>query len=473
MRIGLVSGDGLPVSGLLTVFRNVLNLGVGMGIVDPYVPADLGFSWRPDKPSFFPDGQGEIHAPSWMQVAPHYIRADSRELALALTRLRNGIAEFESASPGDKAALKTSFATLQSMYYKQFTRWLDEIAVDWIFAVNMTLPDAAPATAALHEAAGRYFSAKESGGVVFWDHDLFGSCAVPNSDTGGRLYPPTPNELTPLPRARNQNRWIVVSRALEYEGSRYPTDLSPIAVPNVVPRSGQGALQARHLEFLAENDLQPSRPVLLSPVRVSRVKGVDLSIRVLAEMLRLAEVHAARRPYLLIFGSLDEEPSYAQEVMRVAYELNVAGDVVFLNGVPLTSERDSGGHWRLDECDLLQIAAWTRGGIIFTPGFPDIESVGLGPALSALAGIPFLVTRYDAFESVYGPSITYTGLEPTNSGIAAAAREFMSILHRFRNGEFTLLESLRRNETIVGKRFPDDGWRQQWRQLSRVTSGLR
>lgn len=197
MRIGLVSGDGLPVSGLLTVFRNVLNLGVGMGIVDPYVPADLGFSWRPDKPSFFPDGQGEIHAPSWMQVAPHYIRADSRELALALTRLRNGIAEFESASPGDKAALKTSFATLQSMYYKQFTRWLDEIAVDWIFAVNMTLPDAAPATAALHEAAGRYFSAKESGGVVFWDHDLFGSCAVPNSDTGGRLYPPTPNELLP------------------------------------------------------------------------------------------------------------------------------------------------------------------------------------------------------------------------------------------------------------------------------------
>ena len=49
VKIGLISGDGLPISGLLTVFRNVFYLGRSMGLFDDEVVADLGYSWRADK----------------------------------------------------------------------------------------------------------------------------------------------------------------------------------------------------------------------------------------------------------------------------------------------------------------------------------------------------------------------------------------------------------------------------------------
>ena len=56
MKLAVMCCDGLPVSGLLTVFRNVVRLGMSDGLIEPRVPADLGFSWRPDKWEFFPRG---------------------------------------------------------------------------------------------------------------------------------------------------------------------------------------------------------------------------------------------------------------------------------------------------------------------------------------------------------------------------------------------------------------------------------
>jgi len=44
MRWAVLSCDGLPVSGLLTVLRNILELGFREGLIEPPVAADLGFS---------------------------------------------------------------------------------------------------------------------------------------------------------------------------------------------------------------------------------------------------------------------------------------------------------------------------------------------------------------------------------------------------------------------------------------------
>jgi hypothetical protein len=59
MRIALVCGDGLPVSGLLTVFRNVVGIAVEAGLLDTRITADLGYSWHPGKAAFFPRGPAD------------------------------------------------------------------------------------------------------------------------------------------------------------------------------------------------------------------------------------------------------------------------------------------------------------------------------------------------------------------------------------------------------------------------------
>lgn len=54
MKWAVISGDGLPTSGLLTIFRNVVEIAMKKNTIVNEIPADLGFSWRPDKKYFFP-----------------------------------------------------------------------------------------------------------------------------------------------------------------------------------------------------------------------------------------------------------------------------------------------------------------------------------------------------------------------------------------------------------------------------------
>ncbi len=54
--------------------------------------------------------------------------------------------------------------------------------------------------------------------------------------------------------------------------------------------------------------------------------------------------------------------------------------------------------------------------MLFTPSQPDIDTVGLGPALSAVAGVPCAVTAFDCFAEVYGESFARIDVEPTRAG---------------------------------------------------------
>ena len=110
----------------------------------------------------------------------------------------------------------------------------------------------------------------------------------------------------------------------------------------------------------------------------------------------------APAPYLLIFGSLDEDPEYADELVALRNELDTEEHVRFLDGVPLETLREDNGDWQLDEIDLLRLARATNGGVVFTPSVSDFETVGLGPGLAAAAEIPAVSTRYNAFDEVYG-----------------------------------------------------------------------
>jgi glycosyltransferase involved in cell wall biosynthesis len=470
MRVGLVCGDGVPASGLLTIFRNVVGLGVEMDLLDVPVPAELGYSWRPDKPAFFPHGPAEREPSALLgtaRTAPPDL-GDPGAAAAEWTAIRTSVAAADELDPAGRERLHRRIDRLAARYREYFLTWLRETRVDWTVAVNMTLSDAVPVTKALHAAARDRHRETRSGGVLFWDHDLFASCAV--HDEGVRMYPDRPNEFTPLPEVGPGVRWAVVSDALAHETAAYPVRGLPRVVPNLLPRVPTEPLEPRHERFLADQDLDPGRPVLLNPVRVFRVKGVELSLELLAAARAAGADRGLPAPYLLVFGSLAEDPGYSEEVLRTARRLDLLPDVRFLDGVPLCSVRDPAGSWRLDEIDLLRIAAATGGGVVFTPNTGDVETVGLGPALAAVAGLPCASTAYAAFTPVYGEEFSFVPVDPGAEGMARSGAELVEAMRANRSGAPGMAAALRRNRQIVDRRFPVEPWARLLTELAANTA---
>ena len=459
MRIGVISGDGVPVSGLLTIFRNVVDLGRDLGLVDDEpVPAELGYSWRPDKPGYFPAGPPDPEGPEFLvhlSVSPPEPE-DTAGAAAEWTAIRMAVADGEVS-----ASLTERIDRLSDSYQAYFRDWLQAAQVDWVCAVNMTLSDAVPVTAALHRAAAEHYGRRGHGGILFWDHDLFGSCAV-HDDAGLRMYPKQPNELTPVPLDQPFHRWAVVSQSLAEECRHYPTTARPQVVPNILPRVPTGDLEERHHEFLRQQGISDDQPLLLNPVRVFRVKGVEIALDVLAG----ARDADDRHPVMLVFGGLSEDPVYAQEIATKARALELEPNLRFLEGVPLRSYRDPAGRWHLDEIDLLRLAAARSGAVVFTPNLKDVETVGLGPALAAVAGIPCVSTDYDAFTPAYGEDfwVVPAGTSPFDA--QQAGRELMAAVSAGPGRPSRFADDLSRNQRIVARRFPDQPWSDLLRQLS-------
>ncbi len=463
MKLALVSGDGLPVSGLLTIFRNVIDAELGSGQLELPVAADLGYSWRPDKEHFFPAGRPDSGYPEWMAVSDVVpVDLDAADLMRRLTDIRAGVARADSLDEAERERLRHAVEELAVPYEEYFSRWFEENDIDWVCAVNMTLSDAVPVTVGLHRAAAKRWSDGRAGGVLFWDHDLFGSCAI--FEDGVRVYPEAPNGFTLLPGSHPCHRWAVVSPALAKEAGGYPTRLTPVILPNVLPTVDGEGLQDRHTEFLAQRGLDPARPPLLVTVRMFRVKGVEISVALLAEVKRLCQSRGTPVPYLLVFGSMDEDPPYAREVVALARELDVMDDIVFLDGVPLASHPGPDGRWRLDEVDLLRLCRAGSGAVLFTPNTPDVESVGLGPALAAVAGVPCAVTPYTCFEDFYGPRSSCVIVR--GPGMADAARELLELMDRTADGDPRVRRGLDQDRDHVLGSFDPQPWRAQFRAMT-------
>ena len=274
------------------------------------------------------------------------------------------------------------------------------------------------------------------------------------------MYPPAPNALTPLPAAQPWQRWVVATDGLAAEASGYPGAPQPQVLPIVLPQLQPGPLAERHEKFLAEQGIGAGRPVLLAPVRVWRPKGADIAVALLAEARARARRADEPDPCLLIFGSRAEDREFAVELAGQARRLGVWPDVRFLDGVPLVSCRDEAGRWRLDEADLLKLAAVTGGAVLFTPSQPDIDTVGLGPALAAVAGVPCAVTAFDCFAPVYGEGFSRIDVRPTAAGLRQAAGELYAAMRATRRGDPEAAAAMAGNAAIVAERFGAAGWRE-------------
>ena len=127
MKIGLISGDGLAVSGLLTVFRNVYHLGRSMGLFDDVVVADLGYSWRSDKARFFPNGPSSYRYPPWLRptINNSIDGLDWAALSAELEDIRRCVVIFEQFDESKQKSLIDRIENLRKVYFDHFSSWLE------------------------------------------------------------------------------------------------------------------------------------------------------------------------------------------------------------------------------------------------------------------------------------------------------------------------------------------------------------
>ena len=432
-----------------------------MGLFDEVVVADLGYSWRSDKARFFPNGPSSYPYPPWLTSTINNSIAESDWPALSaeLEDIRRCVATFEQLDGHKRKSTADRIEKLRKVYVDHFSSWLERHEPDWVFALNLTLPHAVSVTSALYEAAALHFSARP-GGLVIWDHDLCGSNGRWDIAVDRRFYPSTPNDMTSVPVEAPHIKWIVVSQALAREAESYDTTARPHVLANVLPCVPPG-IEQHHREFSRQFGFDLASPILVSPVRIYRVKGVSQALRFHAEVVDECLRRSLPPPYLLVFGDLNEDPEYADELITLRDELATEKYVRFLGGVPLQTTREDNGEWRFDEVDLLRLARATNGGVVFTPSVSDFETVGLGLGLAAAAEIPAVSTRYNAFDEVYGAAlVTCTTFEPDGTGMSKAAMEFVDVLGRFARQDADLIAELKRNRQAVDSLFPADPWRE-------------
>ncbi|KAL2067225.1 hypothetical protein VTL71DRAFT_1649 [Oculimacula yallundae] len=474
INLALICGDGLPISGLLTTFRNVIDMVNQTPSCPPLIKlpiaTDLGYSWRPDKATFFPHGPKETFYPSWLSVTgatPVSYTGYGEELL----RIRSEVALPALLNAEQKLDLHESIDAIAELYQLHFEAWFEEHDVDWVCAVNMTLSDAVPVTKSLHRAAEQRWGSGRPGGVLFWDHDLLNSYAV--HEKNKRVYPLRPNEFTLVPQAVPWNIWAIVSDVLLPETLLYPTELQPLVVPNLLPLlpTQNCAIQESSIitRFLSDLELLTGvldgRPILLCPNRIFPVKGIEISIRVLAAVKIVSIQRGLAVPYLLIFGDPEEDSQYAAELDSLANDVGLKHDIRFLGGVPLCSGI-KGTKTMLDEKDLLRLAATTNGGVIYTPNTADIESVGLGPALASIANLPCLVSKFNALDQVYGDGLNVVCLDLSmGDGFESTAQSFVDrmVASKIEPGPGSQRniwsDIAQKNKSLMEEKFPRRPWK--------------
>lgn len=153
---------------------------------------------------------------------------------------------------------------------------------------------------------------------------------------------------------------------------------------------------------------------------------------------------------------MNEDPEYASELMEQVEFLKLHDDLIFLDEVPLQTYQDEENRWHLDEIDLLIICHALSGAILFTPNVDNVESVGLGPALAAIAGVPCAVTPYSAFTEFYGHE--YHHIKVLQDHPRDAAQQLFESMCCHAVGDENLKTLLANNKLLVQKRFPQTPW---------------
>ena len=294
---------------------------------------------------------------------------------------------------------------------------------DWVIAHNVaSLHKNLALTAALQRFAvpvgGQRFAIPVGGqrfagdpgatGVILWHHDF----AWNSRRYAGELHPGYPWDLlrTPWPGAQN----VTISEARQEEMSRLyglPADQIKV-VPNGVDPAEFNHLEPATRELVEKLALNKANPLMITPVRVTSRKNLELGLRILAELVQV--LPDAR---WVITGPLGahnpENKTYFDQLISLRRDLGLERQAIFLaedfpNGL---SDAQIADFYRIS--DVLLITSQEEGF-----GLPIIEG-GLARLIIFASDLPSL-------RALGGVWVTYFRLQDPPGEIAARIAQRLS-----------------------------------------------
>ncbi|MFI6130698.1 glycosyltransferase [Micromonospora sp. NPDC051141] len=417
-----VSFDGTPMSGVVVEFIKLADVFRRRG---HRVLLDVGYDIKEDKNRFFDPYTDETRClPSWIELTRVDGLADVAGYGPAFVR-----ATLHAVRHGEPLPSRTD-AVSDAIADRILATWRRH-AVTAVLVENGTLPENVAYTRALYRAIERYGRETGLGTYVLWrDHDLMWTS---EPATGKYGVPPYPHAVRPVDSPHI--RYL----ALHEQARRRTLDWSPglrdIRVLHNSFRFGPAEPAPVDGRFRAHHGIPDDAALIARFTRLVPQKRIDRDIDLLARLIRWFADRGVERPvYLFVAGDPTEHPATAAALRAYAEHRQVAHRVVFggrlaPRDVPPGPDR---GH---TVADLLAEADLTS----FLTSY-DYESYGNPIGESIASGVPYLTTRYQMYDAVYGskglhaPVLDVTAADeaPITDAFVAEVAELLTnpVLHR-------------------------------------------
>jgi GT2 family glycosyltransferase len=381
------SFDGTAISGVVVEFIKLASIFRDSGW---RIHLDLGYDIKADKDNFFrPYGDETACLPDWVRLD----RIDD------LDRIDGYGREFVSRVLHDvvqehaRARMITQVDRVSAALARQIVRKWQSLGVCLVIIENGTLPENITYTKALYSAIEEYGRAQELGTYVLWrDHDLMWS-----SETSAGKYGDFPYRGAIRPSGSPFIRYLTLHDEARRKLLQWAPELPEVTVlPNTFAHDAAD-MTASSADFRSRFGIPGEAFLIGRFTRVIPQKRIDRDIHLLAAMsTELARRGITRPAYLFIAGDIRESPAEHASLQHLAESLGVGRQVIFGGALAPLTVADGSGHG-FSVRDLLAHADVAS----FLTSY-DYESYGnpIGEAITC--GVPYITTRYQAYDTVYG-----------------------------------------------------------------------
>jgi glycosyltransferase involved in cell wall biosynthesis len=376
-----ISFDATPISGVVVEFVKTARHFADRGHA---VLLDLGYDIKADKFAFFRPYRDERELlPEWVRLA----RVDGLDEVAGYDRdFVAGVLD-EVVGRGGGEHLRPRIEWMAARLSELIAAAWERHDVEFVLVENGTLPENIVYTKALYRAIEEYGARRGLGRYVLWrDHDLMWQ-----SEPSAEKYGEFPYPATPQPVSSPHIHYAALHEQARRRTVAWAPQLTAIDVlPNtfahrrVVPGPGNA-------DFRRHHGIPDGAPLIARCTRIIRQKRIDRELHLLAGI---------PEAYLFVAGDTAESPDEFRRLTELAGRLGVAGRVVFGGRLaPLETPRDTpdDAPRRYSMRDLLAHAT-----VVSFLTSHDYESYGNPVGEAIAAGVPYLTTRYQLYDTVYG-----------------------------------------------------------------------
>jgi glycosyltransferase involved in cell wall biosynthesis len=373
-----VSFDATPLSGVVVEFIKTARTFSDRGY---RVHLDLGYDIKADKGAFFRPYRDES------RLLPDWVTLDRVAGVGSISGYDQGfvarvLAEVVQRDAG--ADLLPEVDRIAGELADRIERTWERLGVTMVVVENGTLPENVAYTRALYLAIERYGARHRLGRFVLWrDHDLMWQ-----SEPGIAKYGLFPFSGTP-PMVNSPHIHYfalheqALARTLEWMPGLRALDILPNTFAHVPAK-----IDEHNADFRSRHGIPDGAKLIARFTRIIPQKRIDRDLHLLAALAGRLDV------YLFIAGDVDEAPGEHARLRALAERLGVSARVVFGGWLTPHDTQEPGRYSIRDLLAHADIAS-------FLTSY-DYESYG-NPISEAIAsGTPYLSSRYELYDTVYG-----------------------------------------------------------------------